>query len=65
MVNKTLKKLVEINPFYKQVCLDNSLGDMGKESDPELWKLLTDGKAKSKVVEETDSEGDVILLISS
>ena len=58
-VNKALKKLVKINPFCKQVCLDDSLGDMGKESDPELWKLLTDGKAKSKAVEETDSEGDV------
>ena len=58
-VNKALKKLVEINPFCKQVCFDDSLGDMGKESDPELWKLLTDRKAKSKAVEETDSEGDV------
>ena len=59
LVNKALEKLIEINPFYRQVRLDNSWEDISKESDPELWELLTDEKAKSKTVEETDSEEDV------
>ena len=39
LVNKALEKLVEINPFYKQVRLDNSWEDLSKESDPELLEL--------------------------
>ena len=54
-----MEKLVEINPFYKQVRLDNSWEDISKESDPDLWELLTDEKAKSKTVEEIDREEDI------
>ena len=54
-----LKKLVEIKIFYKKGCLDNSGEDINKKSDPELWKLLTDGKVKFKTIEEPDSEEDV------
>ena len=59
LVNKTLEKLVEINPFYKYDGLNNSWEDVSKESDQELWELLADEKVKSKTVEETDSEDDV------
>ena len=61
-MKKKLEKLVEIKPFFKEVRLANSWEeDTSKEYDPELWKLLTDekAKAKSKTVEVTDSEEDV------
>ena len=59
LVSKALEKLVENKPFFQQVCLVNSWEDISKESDPQLWELLTDVKPKSKTVEETDNEGDV------
>lgn len=46
-MNKALKKLKEINPFYSFVSIDeNSWVNVSQESDPELWDLLTNDKAK-------------------
>lgn len=60
LVDKLVEKLVKINPFYKQVGVDNSWVHIRKESNPELWwEPLTDEKGKSKTVEETDIEEDV------
>ena len=43
-VNRALKKLTEINPFYKDVTVDSEWKDLSEQSDPELWRLLTDKK---------------------
>ena len=42
LVNKALEKLVEINPFYKNVRIDDTWEDVSEESDPVLWNILTD-----------------------
>ena len=41
-VNRALKKLTEINPFYENVTIDSEWEDLSEQSDPELWRLLTD-----------------------
>ena len=43
-VTKALEKLVEINPFYKNVIPNLRWKDESLRSDPELWSLLTDRK---------------------
>ena len=65
-VNKALDKLKEINPFYQTVHIDNSWEKVSKESDPELWNLLTDENAESDAMLQSDSdeeiEGNDVLL---
>ena len=59
-VNKALKKLKEINPFYSFVSIDeNSWVNVSQESDPELWDLLTNDKAKPDDVDLTDSDEEI------
>ena len=58
LVKKALEKLVGINPFYKQIRLDDFWEDISKESDPELREFLTDKKTKSEAVEGRDSKED-------
>ena len=53
-MNKALRKLKEINPHYENVTIDDSWDDVSKQSDPELWKLLTDENAKN------NDSGDII-----
>ena len=57
-VTRALEKLVEINPFYKDVISDTLWEDKNKESDPELWTLLTDANAKPQD-DETDSDDNI------
>ena len=40
-VNRALKKLTVINPFYKDVVIDNEWEDLSERSEQELWRLLT------------------------
>ena len=55
-----LTKLTEINPFYKDISIDDDWADISEQSDPELWKLLTDKDAKNiKNDDETDSDDDI------
>ena len=57
-VNRALQKLVEINPFYKDIRIDRTWENISERSDPELWKLLTDENAKPQNVE-TDSDDEI------
>ena len=58
LVNKALEKLVEINPFYKNVHIDDTWEDVSEESDPVLWTILTDENAKPQD-NETDSDDEI------
>ena len=55
-VNRALLKLTEINPFYKDISIDNEWEDLSEQSDPELWKLLTDENTSTENDEVTDSD---------
>ena len=58
--NIFVKKLTEINPFYKDVSIDNEWADITEQSDPELWHLLTDENAKSNNEDEQiDSDEEI------
>lgn len=46
-VNKALQKLIEVNPFYAKVKVDESWKKVNKECDFELWNLPTNSKAES------------------
>ena len=59
-VNRALKKLTEINPFYENVTIDSEWEDLSEQSDPELWRLLTDeNTSTSKNDEQTDSDDNI------
>ena len=59
-VNKALRKLKEINPFYSFVSIDeNSWVNVSQESDPELWDMLTNDEAKPDNVDLTDSDEEI------
>ena len=59
-VNRALEKLTEINPFYKDVTVDSEWKDLSEQSDPELWRLLTDkSTTSSKNDDEMDSDDNI------
>ena len=59
-VNAALQKLTEINPFYRDVSIDNAWENVSKHSDPELWDLLTDNNSENpERDEQTDSDDDI------
>ena len=59
-INRALRKLIEINPFYKDVSIDDQWENVSEQSDPELWKLLTDENvAQEKNDDETDSDDNI------
>ena len=59
-VNRALKKLTEINPFYEDVTVDTAWEDLSEQSDPELWRLLTDeNTTSSKNDDQTDSDDNI------
>ena len=60
-VNRALAKLVEVNPFYKDVRIADSWEDESEQNDSKLWTLLTDPNAKSQHNEETDSDEDIAI----
>ena len=41
-VNVALQKLTKINPFYSNITIDHDREDFSEQSEPVLWKLLTD-----------------------
>ena len=58
-VNRALAKLIEVNPFYKNVIVDNDWRNVSEQSDPEFWKLLTNDNAKEfNIDDQTDSDDD-------
>ena len=58
-VNRALIKLIEINPFYKDISIDNEWEDLSEQSDPELWKPLTDENTSTDNDEVTDSDDNI------
>ena len=59
-VNKTLAKSTKINPFYKNIIVDNDWKNVSEQSDPELWKLLTsENDQEFNTDEQTDSDDNV------
>ena len=59
LVNKALEKLVEINPFYNSIHIDDSWEDVSKESDSTLWSILTDENAKPDEKDKLDSDDEI------
>ena len=58
--NKALQKLKEINPFYRDVIINNQLQEVSKESNPVLWDLLTDeNTVENDCSTEADSEENI------
>ena len=39
-------KLTKINPFYSNITIHNEWEDLSEQSDPLLWKILTDKNAR-------------------
>ena len=59
-VNRALAKLIEINPFYKNVIVDNDWKNVSEQSDPEFWKLMTNDNSKEFSIDhQTDSDDDI------
>ena len=51
-----IQKLVQINPFYSNITIHNEWEDLSEQSDPLLWKLLTDKNAQeSNNIDQMDS----------
>ena len=60
LVNTALQKLTKINPFYSNITIDNQWEDSSKQSDPVLWKLLTDkNTSESNNSDQTGSDDDI------
>ena len=57
-VSKALKKLVEVNKFYKNIAPNSRWEDESLRADPELWSLLTDENAKPQEYE-SDSDDNI------
>ena len=59
LVNTALQKLAQINPFYSNITIYNEWKDLSEQSDPVLWRLLTDKNAQeSNNKDQTDSDDD-------
>ena len=64
LVHAALQPLTTINPFYSNITIDNEWGDLSEQSDPVLWKLLTDKNTDMNAKEpnnsdQTDSDDDI------
>ena len=60
LVNTALQKLAQINPFYSNITIHKEWEDLSEQSDPVLWKLLTDKNAQeSNNIDQTDSDDDI------
>ena len=64
LVITALQKLRKINPFYSNITIDNEWEDFSEQSDPVLWKLLTDRNTdknarESNNSDQTDSDDDL------
>ena len=60
LVNTALQKSTKINLFYSNITIDNQWEDSSKQSDPVIWKLLTDKNAsESNNSDQTGSNDDI------
>ena len=60
LVNSALNKSTKINPFYSKITIDNEWENLNEQSDPLLWRLLTDKNAReSNNSGQTDSDDDI------
>ena len=60
LVNTAPQTLAQINPFYSNVTIHNEWEDLSEQSDPVLWKPLTDKKAQeSNNINQLDSDDDI------
>ena len=60
LVNTAIQKLAQINPFYSNITIHNEWEDLSEQSDPVLWKLLTDKNAReSNNRDQTDTDDDI------
>ena len=60
LINTLLQKLAQINPFYSNITIHNEWEDLSEQSDPVLWKPLTDKKAQeSNNINQLDSDDDI------
>ena len=46
LVNMVIEKLTKINSFYSYVTIENDWEDLSEQSDPALWKILTNKNAR-------------------
>ena len=56
LVNKALKKLMEVNPLYENIQIDLEWENISQESDPELWGILTNENHRTVSGEVNDSD---------
>ena len=60
LVNASLQKLTNTNPFYSNITIDNEWKDFGEQLDLLLWKHVTDKSAREpNNSDQTDSDDDV------
>ena len=60
LVNTALQKLAQINPFYSNITVHNEWEDLSEQSDPVVWKFLTDKNAQeSSNIKQTDGDDDI------
>ena len=60
LVNAAFQKLAQIRPFYSDITIHNEWEDLSEQSDPVLWKPLTDKKAQeSNNINQLDSDDDI------
>ena len=52
-------EIIEINPFYHSVCIDDSWATVNQETDPLLWSALTNENACLDENLETDSDEEI------
>ena len=58
--NRALGILIEINPFYKNVFVDNDWKNVSEQSDLEFWKFLINDNGKEfNIGDQTDSDDDI------
>ena len=58
-MNKALKKVREINLFYRTASVDNSWKNISQESDPELWDILTNETPKHDKSDIIDNDEEI------
>ena len=60
LVNTAPQKSAQINPFYSNITIHNEWEDLSEQSDPVIWRLLTDKNArKSNSRDQADSDDDI------
>ena len=63
LAHAALQPLTTINPFYSNITIDNEWGDLSEQSDPVLWKLLTDKNTDMNAKEPNNSDIRLIVMM--